>query len=307
MKPSLANIARRSIKLPATERAGIRLPLLLVTFFLLGVGVSALWFYRNPKRSVSNEVEGIQTSSLSDRTKAVLAELRAPVEIRFYSLLDPGSVPVSLRDFASRVAQLLSEYQQAAKGMISVVRYDSVADTTAADAASADGLKPLNLDKGEACYLGLTVAQNGRKETLQLLSPDWEPALESDLTRAILRVVKAKSPEKNPTPVVQLNAASIAEVKRAIPNLASVSVEQGTQILREAGVKELKAAADEMESQIKKAQDRLTQAQKGGSEAELAAARKQLMELQTEQVERLKEIAARLETQISVLRQLKKE
>ena len=97
------------------------------------------------------------------------------------------------------------------------------------------------------------------------------------------------------------------EVKRALPNVAAVSVAEGTRILRETTLKEFAAAADEMEIRLKEAQQRATQAQSGGSAADQQATVKQLQQVQLEQAEKLKEITARLSARIAALQQLKKE
>jgi len=198
----------------------------VLAVFFLGLAVGAFWHYRatgDRTANTSGGAEGQQPWALSDSTKAVLRRLDSAIEIRFYSLLDPASVPAALREFAGRVDQLLSEYQQEANGRIKVTRYNSPSDA-AANAASADGLKPFNLDKGDACYLGIVVSQNEQKESLAQLSPEWEQALESDLTRAIIRINNAKRPapasvaRSAPDPLV------IEEVKRLIPDLTSVSM-----------------------------------------------------------------------------------
>jgi hypothetical protein len=234
----------------------------------------------------------------------VLKRLDAPVEIRFYSVLDPASVPNSLPAFAARVDQLLAEYQQTANGKIVVTRFKSPSNATST-AASADGIRPFNLDKGDACYLGLTVVQKDHKESLPQLFPEWEQALESDLTRAMVRLIDMNLPARSATGMSATDKAAAEEVKQAIPNLASVSLEEGTRILREAALKELKAAANEMETQVKEAQQRLNLAQTGKSEADQQAAMNHLQRVQAEQGEKLKEIAARLKAQTEAWQRLK--
>ena len=82
------------------------------------------------------------------------------MEIRFYSVLPPGSAPESLQDFSRRVDHLLSEFQSANDGKIHVIRNSSTSEANA-DAAAADGIHPFNLDKGDACFLGITVVERG--------------------------------------------------------------------------------------------------------------------------------------------------
>ncbi len=291
----------------AQEQTRVRTPLLAVVCFLLGLGFGAFGFYRSTGRSAANVnggAAGRQLSALSESTKALLERLGSPIEIRFYSLLDPASVTDSLQAFSGRIDQLLSECRREAKGKIKVARFDSQSDSSAT-AASADGIQPFNLDKGDACYLGIAVVHNGQKESLPRLSPEWEQALPSDLSRAIVRLINASSPTRPAVATSQIDPATTEDVKRAIPNFASVSVEGGTRILREAALKDFKAAANEMEIQVKEAQQRLSQAQNGGSDAEQQAAMKHLQQVQAEQTEKLRQIAARSQAQIEALQKLK--
>jgi hypothetical protein len=293
----------------ATERrdgqqASARIVLLVVVCFLLGIAVSAYWFQRG-KNKPKPEPE-TKLVVLSDGTKDVLKRLDSPVEIRFYSLLDPASVSESVRAFAGRVNELLSAFEREGERKVMVTRFNSRSDSDA-NAASTDGIQAFNLDKGDACFLGLTVARAEQKESFPRLSPEWEPAIEFDLARAIARVTATKPAE---TPLAYLNRTdtnATAEVKRALPNLGSMSLEEGTQVLREAALNEFKAAAGEMEAQLRQARERLTAAQNGKSEAEQQAAMKELQRIQAEQTEKLKQIGARLQAQIAELERLKKQ
>ena len=283
---------------PARARTNI-LALVLV-FLVLAAG--AFWYYRHGREhGAIGMIGGTGSVILSDSTKAVLKNLNSPVEIRFYSLLDQASVPAATFAFADRINQLLAEFQQVASGKISVTRHIALSD---ADAATADGIKPFNLDKGNACFLGLTVVCGGRKESLPQIQPEWEPALEFDLARAILHVTATPA-----TSVVKASAPVSPEVTneivRLIPDLKGTSLEDGTRILREAALQEFTAAGTETEDKLKVAQQQLSDAQNGHSEAEQQAALKHLQEVQLEQGEKYKQIAARLLAQLAVFQQMK--
>jgi ABC-type uncharacterized transport system len=307
MAHRLADHSGRPFRRQRGEEAGVRDIVLVLAFLLVGAAFSAVWLYHSAHRgpAATGEPSGSQPTLLSDATLTVLQKLDSVLEIRFYSVLDPASVPDSVMAFASRVDQLLSAYQQAAGGKINLTRFDSQSKLNP-NAARADGVQAFNLDKGEACYLGVALAFKGRKETLPYLSPEWEQAVEPDLTRAIIRLVEAPRPVAAAALApLEVNTNAVQEVKALIPNLGTVSVEEGTRILREAALKDFTAAAKEMETQVKEAEQRVTQAQNGGSEADQQAARKHLQQVQTEQTEKLKQIAARSQAQIDALQQLK--
>ena len=103
---------------------------------------------------------------------------------------------------------------------------------------------------------------------------------------------------------VPVSAAAVEDVKRALPNYASLSVEQGTEILREAALKKYADAASELQSQVAQAQDELKQAQ-NKSPADQQAAMKHLQQVQADQSQKLAQIGGELQTQIAALKQLK--
>ena len=301
MKPSSANTP------PATERqtgrpSGRRTLILAPALVLLGVVLAGIWF-KYSKPAAGWLLAGSGGARLSDNTREQLRQLNSPVEIRFYSVLPPGSAPGMLQDFSGRVDRLLSEFQNANDSKIHVIRNVSTSGADA-DAAAADGIHPFNLDKDDACFLGITVASGGRKESLPQLQPEWEPALEFDLARAILQVTAA------PAAAIVKASAPVSpevtnEIARLIPNLKGTSLEDGTRILREAAFEAFTTTGAQMEDQIKAAQQKLSEAQSGGSEAEQQAAMKHLQQVQLEQGEKYKQIAARLQVELAVFGQMK--
>ena len=282
---------------PQTARvSGRSTSILMLVVFLLGAILAGIWFQYGAHTVGGN-------MGLSDQTLDRLRHLNSPVEIRFYSVLPPGSAPESLRDFSRRVDHLLSEFQAANDGKIHVIRNSSTSEANA-DAAATDGIHPFNLDKGGACFLGITVASGGRKESLSQIQPEWEPALPFDLARAILQVTATPS-----SPVVkagpQVSSETTNQILRLIPDVNGTSLEDGIGILRQATVEKFSEAGVEMQKQIHAAQQQLADAQNGRSEAEQQAAMKHLQQVQLEQTEKLKAIAAQLQVQISAFEQMK--
>ena len=105
-------------------------------------------------------------------------------------------------------------------------------------------------------------------------------------------------------PPLPVAPAAIEDVKRSLPNYASLSVDEGTEILRQAALKKFADAASELQSQVARAQEELRQAG-GKSPADQQAAMKQLQQVQAEQSRKLQQIAGQLQTQIAALKQLK--
>jgi hypothetical protein len=289
------------------ERAEVRIILLVLASLLLGAAVGAYWAYRPPLASPAGPEDKSlnQTGALSESSKAVLSRLASPVEIRFYSVLDPARSADSLRGFAGRVEQLLAVFQREANGKLTVTHSNSQAYANL-KAAQGDGIKPFDEDKGEPSYLGIAVINKEQKTSLPQLSPEWEAALEYDIARAILSTINIDAPVSASLAMApKVDSNSMEEIKRLIPNVESVSLTEATSILREASFKEFAAAANQFQTQLSEAQERLKAAQNGGSEADQQAAIKDLQHVQTEQAARLKEIAAKSQAQVDALKQLK--
>lgn len=308
MKPPSSQSPEAGRRSRTGERGQTRIVAFAVVFLLLGFAGGAFWFdhYANT-RGAATGMGGpgnSQPAGLSDATKAVLQRLQGPAELRYYSLLDPTGASDALKEFAGRVDQLLSQYEQESGGKLSVVRHHSQSDDSTA--AFADGLKPFNMDKGDACYLGIVVIIGTNKEALPQLAAEWEQAVEPDLTRAIARLEEAPGPV-GAVSVAPIKAKTMDEVKQAFPDVATISVDEGTQRLRAAAFREFSDAANEFTKQINDAQQRLTQAQNGGTEAEQQAALKNLQDLQAAQTAKLQAIAAQSQALIDAFKQLKKQ
>jgi hypothetical protein len=216
-------------------------------------------------------------------------------------LLDPRGVGDGGREFAWRVEQLLSRYEQEAGGKIKIARVNSIS-TASANAALADGIQAFNMDQGDACYLGIVAVCNGQKVPLASLDPAWEPALESDISR-VIAVADYSAPR--PAAAPKADVASIEAVKQAIPNLDAMSAEDGSRQLRVAALAQFKKTALEMQAKVSQAEERFLQAQSSPGGANQDAALKDLQAVQKEQTDKLREIALETKAQLAALQQLK--
>jgi hypothetical protein len=267
--------------------------------FILGAAVTAFWL-RHPGKTPAPAPAAVQ---LSDSTRSILSRLGKPVEMRFYSVLDPNA-GAALSEFSHQAEQLLSALQQQANGKISVVFYDSPTNATP-NTARADGIKGFDLDKGEGSYLGVALSCGGKKEVLPQLAPEWSSALEADLSRAIGRVEETEATRMTAGQSAA-NSEAMQAIKQQIPNYTNVSLEDGIHLLREASLKEFTAVVSEMQAQVQEAQKQLQQAQ-SGSTTDQEAALKHFQDLQNLQGQKLKEIAAKSHVQIEAWKKLKAE
>src|ERR1041384_3016286 len=87
--------------------------------------------------------------TLSPGTRAILAKLDTPVQIRFYCTRNVNTMPVALTTYAQRVEDLLGEYRQASKGKIEIQRLNPEPDSDAEDSARLDGIEGQQTRSGE--------------------------------------------------------------------------------------------------------------------------------------------------------------
>lgn len=188
--------------------------------------------------------------TLSPGTKAILAKLDTPVQVRFYCTKNVNAMPVFLTTYAQRIDDLLSEYRQASKGRIEVQRLNPEPDSDAEDSARLDGVEPQQTRPGERVYLGLSVSMLDQKQAIPFLAPDRERLLEYDISRAVARVMTAEKPVvgvMSSLPVMgQANPMAAQMGQRGQPPWAFLS-----ELMRDFNVKQVEMTADKIPDDVK--------------------------------------------------------
>lgn len=291
---------------------------LILTVFLAGALMGAFWI--SHRRAAPPPAPILSTATLQ-----VLARLNAPAEIRFYSMLDPTSAPDSMDAFSGRAARLLNAYQAASQGKVTVVLRNRGTNFDP-QAALSDGIQPFRIGAGSDCYLGIAVCKGTRKEILPALNPEWESALESDVTRALSRLANTSQHTLAAPPAVSPPSASasdpapgqpsapepepidtnaLAEVRRIIPDIQAMDAEEGVLLLKEAARNELQAVVTLTEIKYKRAQDEFSQAQARGDEAAVNAAKEKLRQIREEKVQAIQKIADKTHARVEAFQRAK--
>ena len=286
-----------------SQRGQTRVVVMLAACFALGLGAGAYWFRRATTPQPAPVVEQSVAAGLSTTTLGLLQRLDAPVEIRFYSLLRESQGTVELKAFAGRVAALLNEYDDAGGGNIVIKHFES--GDGVQPAAIADGIEPVRVQAGEMDYLGVAVVGGGQKAVLPRIAPEWEGALEFDLSRAIARVTGGSSAGEVVVNPKATDSTTAQELLKAMPDVTSLSLAETTAKLRDQGLEEFKAAVSHIQSELQSAHRQLAEAQQQGGSAE-EVARKKLQQLEAEQATRLGEISQRMQSRIEAASQLKR-
>lgn len=134
--------------------------------------------------------------TLSDGTKAILAKLDAPIQVRLYVSQGKDRMPSAIQPYVQRVEDLLAEFKAQSKGNLEIKKFDPEPDSETEDSAKLDGIEPISLQQmsAEPFYLGLAIEYAPQKVAIPFLSPQREKLLEYDLARAITQVLSTNKP-----------------------------------------------------------------------------------------------------------------
>ena len=133
--------------------------------------------------------------TLSDGSKAVLGKLEEDVTLKYYVSSSAADMPMQLKTYATRVQNLLKEYERAAGGHVILEAYDPKPDSDAEEWAQRYGIEPQTVNPfGSPVYFGVVAVCGDNEETLAQLSPRTESTLEYDVTRLVTRVAWPEKP-----------------------------------------------------------------------------------------------------------------
>lgn len=134
--------------------------------------------------------------TLSKGTKTLLNELDRDVTLKFYFSKSNDRLPVPLKNFASRVRDLLAEYEMRSDGYVAVEEFDPKPDSDEEEWAQRYGLQGQALDMfgaGGNLYFGIVAVSGNREAAIPFVSPEDEPRLEYMLTRMVSEVSREKT------------------------------------------------------------------------------------------------------------------
>jgi ABC-type uncharacterized transport system involved in gliding motility auxiliary subunit len=159
----------------------------IIVIFLIVLAVNLLVSPMNVRGDLTEE----NLYTLSPNTKKILGKLDSPVIIKFY-YSKSKNIPPFLKSYATKVADILSEYKRYGNGKVEIEKFDPSPESDAEDSAVMDGINGQMMSNGDKFYLGLCVSALDQRVALPFLSPSREDMLEYDITRAITQVIKVK-------------------------------------------------------------------------------------------------------------------
>lgn len=161
----------------------------LMGFLLvLGIMISVNVILSNVRLKADLTEEELYT--LSDGTRSAVDGLQNIVTLKLYFNRSSRELPMFIKGVATRVEDLLGEYERYGRGRIVVETCDPEPDSEAEDWARRYGVMGQRLGGmgGPVLYLGLVAEAGGTHATIPVLDPRMEDLLEYTITRMILRV-----------------------------------------------------------------------------------------------------------------------
>ncbi len=140
--------------------------------------------------------------SLSAGTKAMLGKIEEPITLDFYYSRDAAALPINIKNYATRVQEMLRQYVRASRGKLTLNVINVQPDTPAEEKATTLGVAPTPLTANDNFFFGLVVTQADQTKSIPtFLSADGrnalsrEPFLEFDLSKVIFSVQQIDKPK----------------------------------------------------------------------------------------------------------------
>jgi len=130
--------------------------------------------------------------SLSDGSKKIISGLAEDTEIKIYYSEDQENLPIYMKNYAQRVIDFLSEYENESNGKIQITRHNPKPDSEEEEWAQKYGIEAAGLPTGEKVYFGLVAIAADQEQVIPMLDPSREEQLEYDVTQMISRVQRAQ-------------------------------------------------------------------------------------------------------------------
>lgn len=133
--------------------------------------------------------------SLSESTQKILQNLQSEVTLKVFYSRSVVNIPSHIKNYANRMLDFLSEYENYSNGKVRIEVYDPKADSEEEEWAQKYGLEGVALSADEKIYLGLVAVAADQEEVIKALDAANEERLEYDVTRMILRVQSPRKPK----------------------------------------------------------------------------------------------------------------
>lgn len=140
------------------------------------------------------DLTGERLYTLSDGSRSLLKKLDEPVILNFYFSRSLPELPIAFKNYATRVEELLRQYQAAAPGFIDLRVIEPEPDTEEEDRAIRAGVGNQMTPSGGNLFFGLQAIHANQEAVIEFFTLEREPFLEYDISRLIHEVRQLQKP-----------------------------------------------------------------------------------------------------------------
>lgn len=168
--------------LKAVTTTSTGLAILLVTVVSLNIIASKLLF----RADLTED----KVYSLSDGTRNIIKKLDRDVTVKLFFSRSIKELPIPIKTYATRVEEVLQEYQNVSAGRITVEVIDPKPDTDDEEWAQKYGINGVRLPKGDQMFFGVVLIVGSQEFAIPYLDPRREEFLEYDLSEAMINTMR---------------------------------------------------------------------------------------------------------------------
>ena len=133
--------------------------------------------------------------TMTEGTKSILSQIDEPINIYFYYSQKLTKDIPNIRNYASRVKEVLKEYELNANGKINLQIIDPEPFSEQEEKAKEFGIQPIPLTQETNIYLGIAATNAiDDQEIIGFLQPDNESYLEYELSKIIYSLAHPEKP-----------------------------------------------------------------------------------------------------------------
>ena len=126
--------------------------------------------------------------TLSKGSKLLIEKLEEPVDFDFYFSRGVEGLPISFKNYGTRVEEMLRQFEAASNGMIRLNIINPEPDTEEEEEATQTGISGNPMSNGQRLFFGLTMTQADNQETIPVFDYRKEEFLEYDIAKALYTV-----------------------------------------------------------------------------------------------------------------------
>lgn len=164
-----------------------------IAFVLLGVGLILLNIIAALLPGKADLTEE-KLYTLSKGSRDILEKLEEPLILNFYFSRSMEGLPIQFKNYATRVEDLLRQYDRVGGGGVRLNIIDPRPDSDEEQAAIRAGLRGVPTANGDNLYFGLQAVLAEQEAVIEFFNQEREPFLEFDISQLVVRVEQWEKP-----------------------------------------------------------------------------------------------------------------